>query len=155
MAILYLRHDSALWQFRWMSTMRFFCSAGLDSLVRVLAIRDHAHMFTGRPGCVSLSSSSRPSQALLCGGRRSSREQKEKASPHVEALPKPWLPHFANILLTKIEPPQLQGTERDRPYFLMGGEEFVAVLQLTAAFTFSGRPEAAKGNSESLCQWPD
>ena len=132
--------------------MRFFCLAWLDSLVRVLAIRDHAHMlFTGRPGCVSLSSSCRPSQASLRGGRRSSREQKEKASPRMEALPKPWLPHFANILLTKIEPPQLQGRERDRPYFLMGGEEFVAVLQLTAAFTFSGRPEAAKGNSESLC----
>ena len=35
-------------------------------------------------------------------------EQKEKASPRMEALPKPWLPHFANILLTKIEPPQFK-----------------------------------------------
>ena len=99
--------------------MRFFCLAWLDSLVRVLAIRDHAHMlFTGRPGCVSLSSSCRPSQASLRGGRRSSQEQKEKASPRMEALPKPWLPHFANILLTTIEPPQFK---EERQTILLDG----------------------------------
>lgn len=62
--------------------------------------------------------------------------RKRKQAPTWRHFPRPWLPHFANILLTKTEPPQLQGTERDRPYFLMGGEEFVAVLQFTSLSFF-------------------
>ena len=113
--IIYIRHDSALWQFGWMSTMRFLL-LGLAGLICACAgnQRPRSHVVHGGPGCVSLFSSSRPSQAWLCEGScRVPKGRKRKQAPTWRHFPRPCLPHFANIPLTKTEPPQLQGIERE------------------------------------------
>ena len=76
--------------------MRFLL-LGLAGLVCACAgnQRPRSHVVRGGPGCVSLFSSSRPSQASLCGGSfRVPEGRKRKQSPHREALPTPLFASF-------------------------------------------------------------
>ena len=87
--------------------------AWLDSFVHVLAIRDHAHMlFVGDLGVCLFSLPAGPLRLRYVEAAvEFPRAERESKAPTGRHFPRPCLPHFASILLTKTEPPQLQGIE--------------------------------------------